>query len=59
MILNPRILGINKTNNIKRESMLNEEKLVSQKKKMYKTTRNKTRNLEKQKSRIISDFSEN
>ena len=37
--------------------MLNEENLVSQKKKMYKTTRNKTRNLEKQKSRIISDFS--
>lgn len=57
MILNPKILGIKKTINIKRESMLNEENLVSQKKKMYKTTRNKTRNLEKQKSRIISDFS--
>ena len=57
MILNPKILGINKTININRESMLNEENLVSQKKKMYKTTRNKTKNLEKQKSRIISDFS--
>ena len=57
MILNPKILGIKKTFNIKRESMLNEEKLVSQKKKIYKTTRNKTRNLEKQLSRIISDFS--